>query len=87
MEAPEWETLKRASCLNQQRVPKPTRNIPPAGFDALYEQGQAAMPNAARLKPDSLHEARGASGKPLFALIENRNGDPKNNPPDISQQH
>ena len=47
VEALEWETLKWVSWFNQQRLLEPIGNIPPAEFEALYEQGQAAMPQAA----------------------------------------
>ena len=47
IETLEWETLNWVTWFNQQRLLEPIGNIPPAEFEALYEQGQAAMPQAA----------------------------------------
>jgi transposase InsO family protein len=47
VEALEWETLNWVAWFNQQRLLEPIGNIPPAEFEALYEQSQAAIPKAA----------------------------------------
>lgn len=47
VEALEWETLNWVAWFNQQRLLKPIGNIPPAEFEALYEQGQTAIQQAA----------------------------------------
>lgn len=47
VEALEWETLKWVAWFNQQRLLEPIGNRPPAEFEALYEQSQAAIPTAA----------------------------------------
>ena len=47
IEALEWETLNWVSWFNQKRLLEPIGNIPPAEFEALYEQSQAAFPQAA----------------------------------------
>ena len=47
VEALEWETLNWVTWFNQQRLLEPIGNIPPAEFEAQYEQGQALQPNAA----------------------------------------
>lgn len=47
VEALEWETMKWVSWFNQQRLLEPIGYMPPAEFEALYEQGQAATPQAA----------------------------------------
>ena len=47
VESLEWETMKWVSWFNQQRLLEPIGNIPPAEFEALYEQSQAALPQAA----------------------------------------
>lgn len=47
VEALEWETLKWVTWFNQQRLLEPIGNRPPAEFEALYEQSQAAIPVAA----------------------------------------
>lgn len=47
MEALERETLNWVIWFNQQRLLDPIGNIPPAEFDALYDQGQAAISEAA----------------------------------------
>jgi transposase InsO family protein len=41
VEALEWETLNWVSWFNQQRLLEPIGHIPPAEFEALYEQRQA----------------------------------------------
>ncbi len=47
VESLEWETLKWVTWFNHQRLLEPIGNRPPAEFEALYEQGQAAIPVAA----------------------------------------
>lgn len=47
VEALEWETLNWVSWFNRQRLLEPIGNIPPAEFEALYEQRLAALPQAA----------------------------------------
>lgn len=47
VEALEWETLNWVTWFNQQRLLEPIGNIPPAEFEAQYEQGQALQQNAA----------------------------------------
>lgn len=47
VEALEWETLSWVSWFNQQRLFEPIGNIPPAEFEALYQQSQTALPQAA----------------------------------------
>lgn len=47
IESLEWETLSWVAWFNQQRLLEPIGNIPPAEFEALYEQGQAIVPIAA----------------------------------------
>ena len=61
IEALEWETLNWVAWFNQHRLLEPIGGIPPAEFEALYAQGQAAIPKAAWLKPNSLRETRGGS--------------------------
>lgn len=43
----EWETLNWVTWFNQQRLLEPIGNIPPAEFEALYEQSQAQPRKAA----------------------------------------
>jgi len=47
VEALEWETLNWVTWFNQQRLLEPIGNIPPAEFEALYDQGQAAISETA----------------------------------------
>ena len=47
VEALEWETLNWVAWFNQQRLLEPIGNIPPAEFEALYEQSQAEIRKAA----------------------------------------
>lgn len=47
VEALEWETLNWVTWFNQQRLLEPIGNVPPAEFEAQYEQGQALQQNAA----------------------------------------
>lgn len=47
VETLEWETLNWVSWFNQQRLLEPIGNVPPAEFEAQYEQGQALEQNAA----------------------------------------
>lgn len=47
VEALEWETLNWVTWFNQQRLLEPIGNVPPAEFEAQYEQGQALGQNAA----------------------------------------
>ena len=47
VEALEWETLNWVTWFNQQRLLEPIGNIPPAEFEALYEQSQAEIRKAA----------------------------------------
>jgi len=47
VESLEWETLKWVTWFNHQRLLEPIGNRPPAEFEALYEQRQAAIPVAA----------------------------------------
>lgn len=47
VEALEWETMKWVTWFNHQRLLQPIGNIPPAEFEALYEQSQAAFSLAA----------------------------------------
>ena len=47
VEALEWETLNWVAWFNQQRLLEPIGNIPPAEFEALYEQSQADIRKAA----------------------------------------
>ncbi|MBK58371.1 MAG: IS3 family transposase [Pseudomonas sp.] len=47
VESLEWETLKWVTWFNHQRLLEPIGNRPPAEFEALYEQSQAAIPVAA----------------------------------------
>jgi len=47
VETLEWETLKWVTWFNQQRLLEPIGNRPPAEFEALYEQSQAAISVAA----------------------------------------
>jgi putative transposase len=47
VETLEWETLNWVAWFNQQRLLEPIGNIPPAEFEALYEQSQAQPRKAA----------------------------------------
>ncbi len=47
VESLEWETLKWVTWFNYQRLLEPIGNRPPAEFEALYEQSQAAISVAA----------------------------------------
>lgn len=47
VEALEWETLNWVTWFNQQRLLEPIGNVPPAEFEAQYEQVQALQQNAA----------------------------------------
>lgn len=47
VESLEWETQKWVTWFNHQRLLEPIGNRPPAEFEALYEQSQAAIPVAA----------------------------------------
>ena len=47
VETLEWETLNWVTWFNQQRLLEPIGNIPPAEFEALYEQSQAQTRKAA----------------------------------------
>ena len=47
VESLEWDTLKWVTWFNHQRLLEPIGNRPPAEFEALYEQSQAAIPVAA----------------------------------------
>lgn len=47
VETLEWETLKWVTWFNHQRLLEPIGNRPPAEFEALYEQSQAATQAAA----------------------------------------
>ena len=47
VESLEWETQKWVTWFNHQRLLEPIGNRPPAEFEALYEQRQAAIPVAA----------------------------------------
>ncbi|MNJ54712.1 hypothetical protein D3C77_501680 [compost metagenome] len=47
VETLEWETLKWVAWFNQRRLLEPIGNMPPAEFEALYEQSQAVIPVAA----------------------------------------
>ncbi len=47
IETLEWETLKWVDWFNHRRLLEPIGNIPPVEFEALYEQGQAELPQAA----------------------------------------
>ncbi|UZM16312.1 IS3 family transposase [Pseudomonas kielensis] len=47
VETLEWEALNWVAWFNQQRLLEPIGNIPPAEFEALYEQSQAQPRKAA----------------------------------------
>lgn len=47
VEALEWETLNWVTWFNQHRLLEPIGNVPPAEFEAQYEQSQARQQNAA----------------------------------------